>query len=58
MSRVRGRRLLEPAGLITIAEAAKLLGMSLPTMRRWDESGKFPARRHRSPRPACTRGTR
>lgn len=46
MSRVRARRQLEPADLITIAEAAKLLGVSLPTMRRWDESGKFPARRH------------
>jgi DNA (cytosine-5)-methyltransferase 1 len=32
--------------MITIAEAAKLLGVSLPTLRRWDESGKFPARRH------------
>jgi excisionase family DNA binding protein len=36
----------EPADLITIAEAAKLLGVSVPTLRRWDESGKFPARRH------------
>ena len=34
------------ADLITIAEAAKLLGVSLPTLRRWDGSGKFPARRH------------
>jgi len=32
--------------MITIAEAAKLLAVSLPTLRRWDESGKFRARRH------------
>jgi excisionase family DNA binding protein len=40
------RRRHDPADLITIAEAARLLGVSLPTMRRWDESGRFPARRH------------
>lgn len=45
--RVVGRRRApEPADLITIAEAAKLLAVSLPTLRRWDENGKFPARRH------------
>jgi len=43
---VRRRRKPEPADLITIAQAAGLLGVSLPTLRRWDESGKFPARRH------------
>lgn len=32
--------------MITIAEAAELLAVSLPTLRRWDASGKFPARRH------------
>jgi excisionase family DNA binding protein len=32
--------------IITIKEAAQLLGVSEPTMRRWDESGKFVARRH------------
>lgn len=32
--------------MITIAEAAKLLAVSLPTLRRWDVRGKFPARRH------------
>jgi excisionase family DNA binding protein len=32
--------------MITIAEAAKILAVSLPTLRRWDENGKFPARRH------------
>lgn len=40
------RKQPDPAELITIAEAAKLLGVSLPTMRRWDDSGKFRARRH------------
>jgi excisionase family DNA binding protein len=43
---VSSRRKPEPADLITIAETAKLLGVSLPTLRRWDENGKFPARRH------------
>lgn len=45
MSR-ESRRELEPADLMTIAEAAKLLGVSQPTLRRWDETGKFRARRH------------
>lgn len=40
------RKQPDPADLITIAEAAKLLAVSLPTLRRWDCSGKFPARRH------------
>lgn len=31
---------------ITIKEAARLLGVSEPTLRRWDELRKFPARRH------------
>jgi excisionase family DNA binding protein len=31
---------------MTIGDAARLLGVSLPTMRRWDESGRFKARRH------------
>jgi DNA-binding transcriptional MerR regulator len=35
-----------PGDLITIAETAKLLRVSLPTLRRWDKSGKFAARRH------------
>jgi excisionase family DNA binding protein len=35
-----------PVDLITIAEAAELLGVSLITLRRWDASGKFRARRH------------
>lgn len=35
-----------PDELITIAEAAELLGVSQITLRRWDASGKFRARRH------------
>jgi DNA-binding transcriptional MerR regulator len=35
-----------PDELITIAEAAALLGVSMITLRRWDASAKFPARRH------------
>lgn len=45
MPRRRGRE-ASPADLITIAEAARLLGVSQPTLRRWDELGKFAARRH------------
>jgi excisionase family DNA binding protein len=33
--------------IITIKEAAHLLGVSQPTLRRWDDAGKFKARRHR-----------
>jgi len=40
------RRSRRAPGPITIAEAAKLLGVSQPTLRRWDELGKFKARRH------------
>jgi len=43
---VARRREPEPADLITIAEAAKLLGVTPQTLRRWDASGKFRARRH------------
>jgi excisionase family DNA binding protein len=32
--------------LLTIREVAHLLGVSLPTLRRWDAKGKFRARRH------------
>ncbi len=32
--------------ILTIKEAARLLGVSEPTLRRWDELGKFVARRH------------
>jgi excisionase family DNA binding protein len=30
----------------SIKEAAEILGMSAPTLRNWDKSGKFPAQRH------------
>jgi excisionase family DNA binding protein len=39
-------REIDPAELLTVAEAAVLLGISQPTLRRWDDAGKFPARRH------------
>jgi hypothetical protein len=38
----RRRHRPEPAELIAIAEAARPLGIGLPTMHRWDESGKLP----------------
>lgn len=31
---------------LTIKEASKLLGVSAPTLRRWDNSGKLKALRH------------
>ena len=36
----------DPSQVITIKQAARLLGVSEPTLRRWDEAGKFCARRH------------
>jgi excisionase family DNA binding protein len=32
--------------LLTVKQAAALLRVSIGTLRRWDDSGKFPARRH------------
>jgi excisionase family DNA binding protein len=32
--------------ILTIKDAARVLGVSEPTLRRWDEQGKFRARRH------------
>jgi len=32
--------------LVSIKEAAKMLGVSALTLRNWDNSGKFPATRH------------
>ena len=32
--------------VLLIAEAADVLGVSQVTLRRWDASGRFPARRH------------
>jgi predicted site-specific integrase-resolvase len=31
---------------LTIKQAAKILGVAPLTLRNWDKSGKFPARRH------------
>lgn len=35
-----------PSDLLTVQDAARLLGVSVPTLRRWDDAGKFPAKRH------------
>lgn len=35
-----------PSPLLTIAQTATMLGVSAATLRRWDASGKFKARRH------------
>jgi excisionase family DNA binding protein len=43
MGRGRGEQV---ASTITIKEAARLLGVSEATLRRWDHLGKFRARRH------------
>lgn len=40
------RRTKKVTGLLTVNEAADLLGVSAPTLRRWDALGKFKARRH------------
>lgn len=32
--------------LVTIKEAAYILGVSTLTLRNWDNNGKFPAQRH------------
>ncbi len=42
----RGKKAERPVDIITIKQVAHLLGVSEPTLRRWDEAGKFPARRH------------
>lgn len=34
------------SGLLTISQAARRLGVSQVTLRRWDAAGKFKARRH------------
>ena len=34
------------APVVTIKEAADLLGVAEVTLRRWDEAGKFKAHRH------------
>jgi DNA-binding transcriptional MerR regulator len=35
-----------PTDLITISKAAAILGVSQPTLRRWDRLGRFRSRRH------------
>lgn len=40
------RRPPNPPALLTIRDAARILGVSLPTLRRWDASGKLRAGRH------------
>lgn len=42
-SRVHRR---EDVVLLTVKQAAAMLGVSIVTLRRWDDTGKFPARRH------------
>jgi excisionase family DNA binding protein len=44
MGRARTPRRL--AEYLTIRDAADLIGVSAMTLRRWDQSGKFRARRH------------
>jgi len=36
----------ERLGLMTIAEAAKTLGVTATTLRNWDRAGKLTAKRH------------
>jgi excisionase family DNA binding protein len=40
------QRPLASTGLVTVKEAAALLGVSEATLRRWDRAGKLRARRH------------
>ena len=40
------RRESKPETLLTVQQAAELLGVSAPTLRRWDATGQFKARRH------------
>ena len=46
MTFVHRKNRVAPGDVLTIREAADLLGVSLPTLRRWDEAMKFKARRH------------
>ena len=34
------------SNFIKIKDAAKVLGVSIPTLRNWDAAGKFKAHRH------------
>ena len=40
----KSKRIKRP--MVLIAEAAEVLAVSQVTLRRWDASGRFPARRH------------
>ena len=42
----RTRRAPGPPDVITISEAAEILGVSEMTLRRWDKAGKFSPHRH------------
>jgi len=44
--RVRGTEQRSAAVTITIKDAAAILGVCEMTLRRWDKSGKFKAKRH------------
>lgn len=41
-----GRTASDSTELLTIKDAAELLGVCEMTLRRWDRSGKFKAHRH------------
>jgi excisionase family DNA binding protein len=43
---VPSRSTSKPSDVLTIKTAAQILGISEMTLRRWDERGKFRARRH------------
>jgi excisionase family DNA binding protein len=43
---VRKRRVPAPPDVMTISEAAGVLGVSEVTLRRWDKAGKFSPHRH------------
>ncbi len=44
--RAEGSRRSTGPKLVTIKDAAKVLGVAEITLRRWDDAGKFTARRH------------
>jgi len=46
MSGSRGKSVDKFSDYLTVAKAAKLLGVSSSTLRNWDRSGKLKASRH------------
>lgn len=42
----RSRRAPPPPDVLTIKEAAEIIGVSEMTLRRWDKAGKFSPHRH------------